>query len=54
MYANLSSTQRFMGLEENSREVRIYGALSEEELKRKRAIANIPNIELIHSKRDSH
>jgi hypothetical protein len=46
-YASLSSIQRLVGLEENSSEVKRFGALSNEELIARKAKADIPNIVLI-------
>jgi hypothetical protein len=51
-YASLSSMQRLMGLEPNSREVFLNGALSAAELEKKEGLANIPNAALIDSDAD--
>jgi hypothetical protein len=51
-YASLSSMQRLMGLEQNTREVSLYGALSAAQLEKKEGLANIPNAQLIDSDAD--
>lgn len=48
-YAQLSSSQRLMGLEPNAREVHLYGALTAEEVEKKQNRASTPNINLIDS-----
>jgi hypothetical protein len=44
--------QRLMGLETNTREVSLYGALSAAQLEKKEGLANIPNAQLIDSDAD--
>ena len=48
-YASISSLQRFIGLESNSREVELYGIISPEGLLDYQRKSNIPNYELIDS-----
>ncbi len=48
-YATLSSSQRLMGLEENEREVQAYGALTREQINKRVAKLDVPNLILIDS-----
>ena len=51
-YASLSSMQRLMGLENNEREVVLYGILSPEQLAIKQKQLNTPNLQLVDSDAD--